>query len=295
MTEKFHKHKLENLIVVPKIVTIHYLEFDRFFTYGGESHDFWELVYADKEDVIVLAENERYVLKQGEVIFHKPNEFHSLSSNRTAPPNVFIITFECKSAAMRYFENKRFKLPPDLRLYIKNIIREAASTFTMTPQNPFITGMRLNSEPVLGGQQLIRLNLETLLIMLLRHASEKRNADVVFVSSENFEDTLVNEILSALKASVYEPLNMQTLCKRLNFGKSYLYKIFKEKSGFPLMQYYMRLKIDEAKLLLRQNKYTQAEISDKLCFNTPSYFCNVFKKLTGMTPRQYLQSVVPDM
>ena len=50
--KKYFKHKLENLINVSKIVTIHYFEFDKNFKSTGEAHDFWEIVYAEKESVI---------------------------------------------------------------------------------------------------------------------------------------------------------------------------------------------------------------------------------------------------
>ena len=51
------------------------------FSFTGESHDFWELVYADKGDVTVFADDKSFVLEQGNVIFHKPNEWHNVRAN----------------------------------------------------------------------------------------------------------------------------------------------------------------------------------------------------------------------
>ena len=48
MRKQYVKHRIENLVNIAKIVTIHYYELDKNFSYPGESHDFWELVYADK-------------------------------------------------------------------------------------------------------------------------------------------------------------------------------------------------------------------------------------------------------
>ena len=50
--KKYFRHKLENLLVIDKIVTIHYFEFGKNFASEGESHDFWELVYADKGGIV---------------------------------------------------------------------------------------------------------------------------------------------------------------------------------------------------------------------------------------------------
>ena len=108
--KKYYKHKLQNLINVSKIVTIHYFEFEKNFKTYGEAHDFWEIVYAEKESLICTAGGVEILLLQGEILFHKPNEFHTLAANGKNAPNVFILSFVCKSLAMQFFENKKFCL-----------------------------------------------------------------------------------------------------------------------------------------------------------------------------------------
>ena len=46
MSKQYYKYKIEDLFVIRKIVTIHYFEFDKDFTYPSESHDFWEMIHA---------------------------------------------------------------------------------------------------------------------------------------------------------------------------------------------------------------------------------------------------------
>ena len=118
----YFQHKLSNLISVSKIVTIHYFEFDKNFRTQGESHDFWEIVYAEKETLFCSADGVKITLEQGEVLFHKPNEFHTLAANGKNAPNVFILSFVCKSESMRFFENKKFSLSPHLLKFIYPIL-----------------------------------------------------------------------------------------------------------------------------------------------------------------------------
>jgi AraC-like DNA-binding protein len=54
------------------------------------------------------------------------------------------------------------------------------------------------------------------------------------------------------------------------------------------------LKIDEAKLLISQNKYSFTEISDKLCFNSVHNFSRLFKQKTDMSPSEYAKSIKVD-
>ena len=110
MADNFTRHSFEKVINIEKIITIFYMELSKSFAYEGEKHDFWEMVYIDKGEMLCTADKNRFILKSGEMTFHKPNEFHNLSGNNDVAPNVSIITFECHSRAMRYFEGKIFKL-----------------------------------------------------------------------------------------------------------------------------------------------------------------------------------------
>ena len=61
------QHKIENLLVINKIVTIHYFEFDKNFVGEAESHDFWEINYADKGQFSIVTDDKCVTLKQGEI------------------------------------------------------------------------------------------------------------------------------------------------------------------------------------------------------------------------------------
>ena len=73
---QYKKNRIKNYISVSSVVTIHYFEFTKDYIYNGESHDFWEMVYVDKGEIIATAAEEDIILRQGEALFHKPMEFH---------------------------------------------------------------------------------------------------------------------------------------------------------------------------------------------------------------------------
>ena len=107
MEKKYYKHKIENLLVIHNIVTIHYFEFDKHFKGPTESHDFWELVCAERGNVLCTAGDKELTLQEGEVLFHKPNEQHSLRADGHSDSTVFIASFVSKSEALRFFEGRR--------------------------------------------------------------------------------------------------------------------------------------------------------------------------------------------
>ena len=150
--------------------------------------------------------------------------------------------------------------------------------------------LKFSEAPPLGGLQLIKGALEHLLIMMIRTEEEnlrKRKP----IDEENSENAMVNEIIKLLADNVYGKITVNEICRQLSYSKTYISKIFNENVGCTIIEYYTGIKVKEARKLIREKCYTFAEISNMLCFSNPHYFSKVFKKVTNMTPREYLQAV----
>ncbi len=287
MKIKYYKHKLQNLIVVEEIVTIHYLELKRDFTFRPESHDFWELVYADKNSIIEGAEGTRVCVDEGEVIFHKPNELHSLAANGKDAPNVFVLSFVCKSRAMRFFEGRKIRLNKNLARFIYMIAEEGKRTFDLPRFDPNLTKMQLLDNPTLGGQQLIKNYLEILLVQMMREETEKEGANAIFLREEEGNESLTARTIAYMKENLDKKLSVAEICEQVHYNKSYLFRIFKKDTGNTVMEYFTRLKIEQAKRHLREGKLNVTQIAEALAFDTPNYFTKTFRRITGYSPLQY--------
>lgn len=285
--KKYFKHKIQNLLVIDKLVILQFYEFDKNFKYGPESHDFWEIVYADKESIVCNVDGEDLILSQGQVIFHKPNEVHAHSSNGYNAPDVFVASFACRSEAMRFFENKIITLTQRQIQYIYSIIKLARQTFDIPYSDPNLRKMKLLPRPILGGEQLIKNHMELLLIDLMRTLTETADGNKIFLTENEQGNKLVDEVIKLLKENVFNNLSIYEISKRTSYSKAYIFKQFKSATGKGVMEYFTELKNKTAKKLLRENELSIKEISEKLCFDTPNYFSKTFRKLNGLTPTQY--------
>ncbi len=281
------KHKLSNVVRVGRIVVMRYYEFDKDFFFEGEAHDFWEFVYADKGDITICAGDEWKTLSQGEIVFHKPNEFHAIKCNGESAANIFVFSFECRSQAMSFFEGRHIALPRELRPLLTKLIEEGYQNFNLKSNSNIGP---LENAPI-GGQQLIRLYLEELLIMLLRSGKGFRRQTEIFTTREGLENHIVNEIIKYLESRVYSTASLNEICEKLHYGKTYLCTLFKNTTDHTIMSYYNNLKIAEAKKLIRERKYNFTQIANLLSFDNPHYFSSTFKRVAGMTPREYSNSV----
>ena len=288
MKPNYIKHKITNLFSISKIVSIHYYELSKNFSFDGESHDFWEAVYADAGEVIISTGDREHNLKQGEMIFHKPKEFHTLRADGKTPSNVFIISFVCSSQAMDFFKNKLTAVSKKAQKCILNIMEEYKETFKEMPIDAL--KLELCDNPKIGGQQMIRTYLEQLLITLIR-TEENSNDTSFFPTKESMENHLVTNVIQLIEDTKYGRISVDSICKELNYSRTYLSKLFRSITGYTILEYMTKSKIKEAKKLLREDKYNITEISDMLCFDNPHYFSAVFKKVTNMTPSGYKNSI----
>lgn len=86
---------------------------------------------------------------------------------------------------------------------------------------------------------------------------------------------------------LYEPIHLQDLAKETKLNADYLSQLFKKEIGCSPVVYIQQQRIDEAKKLISLSHYSLAEISTLLQFHDQSYFTKIFKRYTGVTPKQY--------
>lgn len=98
---------------------------------------------------------------------------------------------------------------------------------------------------------------------------------------------MVYSCIKFVNNSVNSPITIADVAEYVGKSKVYTSTKFKEELGFSLNDYITRRKIEEAKNLLCFTDKPISEISSYLCFSSQSYFQNVFKKLTKLTPQAY--------
>lgn len=292
MIEKtFYMYKISNLLTVNKIVTIHYQKLLKNYYFPSEKHDFWELIYCDKKAVYVTADDKEILLKKGEIFFIAPNVVHSVKGDELNDANIFIVSFDCKSKSINYFKDKKFTVPEELRFLLASIMTEAKQTFVIPDFNPNLDKLIFRDDGNIGGAQIIKNNLEELMIKLVRRETEKPSSQEVFISKIEESNELEDEIIKILEDNLYSNVTLDYVSSQLHYGKTTLCKTFKKKTGKTIIGYYLEMKIEEGKKLIRENK-SFSEIAACLNFDSLPHFTKTFKRITTMTPREYKNSIL---
>lgn len=308
------KTKLHREIVIDSIITLHYFEYMKDFVFHGESHDFWEFLYVDKGTVLVCSGDHWLTLNTGDIIFHKPNEFHAIRSIGKSSPNLIAASFTTSSPAILFFENTSFTLNKEERYYISQLISEGRNAFSTPMHIPSVEKVELRKNPPFASQQLVLLYLELFLVMVRRNHQDEHPLDVrsgmpggsesgsgqhpflTETCEEPAEKTssrniLFQEILQFLEFHICESLTVTDICSCFPISRSALQALFHEKYGCGIMEHFNNMKIRRAKEIIRSGTMNLTETAYFLSYSSLPYFSKQFKKVTGMSPMQYANSV----
>lgn len=289
--EPCEENFFQEAIEIDELTTLYYFEFNDSFVDTIESHEMWEMVYIDRGECDIFADDRTFRLDQGQIYFHKPYERHMLKLPKGSTPNVFIVIFRSKSVAMRFFERLKLDASLAVKQTISAIIHEAYSTYEAPFNCPFNRRLEPKKENRLwGGMQSIRLRFQLMLIELIRESNHFRVPQKVLCDKDIVEDETCRCVIEYLERHVYEKLNTDALCKELSFSKSYISKRFNAVCGCSILEYFNTMKIAEAKRLIRESGKNFFEISEMLMFANSHYFSTCFKKQVGMTPSQFKKS-----
>ncbi|MDP4152906.1 MAG: AraC family transcriptional regulator [Bacillota bacterium] len=289
---EYLKRALKEDIVISKLVTYHYFEFAKNYVFEGEKHNFWECLYVDKGEVEVMADTHGFKLRQGDIIFHKPNEFHSVWANGIVAPNLIIVSFECKSKAMKFFENKIMQIDEREKDLLGEIISEAKEAFPSYIKQDGKTVLKRKNNSLVGCEQLVKISLEYLFISLLRKGTGiQRESRLSLITRQRFNNDMVKKIIGYMDINISGKLTFEDICRFSGLGSTNLKSLFKETFDMGVMEYYKNLKIEKAKNMIREDLLNFTEIAEKLGYSSIHYFSRHFKKVTGMTPSEYASSV----
>ncbi|MDO4744522.1 MAG: helix-turn-helix transcriptional regulator, partial [Clostridia bacterium] len=140
--------------------------------------------------------------------------------------------------------------------------------------------------------QLGLLHLEHLIIDLIRENNSFGHTKTEYSEEKkNVENAFVDSIKDYLAQSVYKSLTLADVCEHFNMSKSYICRVFKSETGESVVDFYIQLKIKEAKLLIRKGDLNFTQISEVLGYTSIHHFTRSFKSKTGMSPSAYEKSV----
>ena len=242
---------------IRQLTSLHYFEYKSDFIFKSEYHDYWKLLYVEDGSAEISFSNKKQApvtLQKGELFIQSPNEYYSFRASSGNIAVLFTAGFYSDTANLSLLANKKLVCQKKETELLQALALEGKSNFSpkINPASPAALERRYNQP--FGGEQLIGIYLEMLLINLMRQ----------YTSSE---------------------------CKEFGIGRSHLQRIFREQTGYGAIEYFCQMRISAAKRCIRENRMNLTDTAASLGYTSIYYFSKQFKKITGMSPSQYQKMV----
>ena len=288
---------LKKELVIDRLMFIHRFESLSDYVFEEKTNDFWEFLYVEKGTANAVADSMVHTLNKNGIIFHQPGEFHHVYANGLSTATLILAGFACNSPAMDFFRGKILETGPSEHIILGNIVKEAKLSYSNRLDDPGCHRLLRKPQTVIpfGSEQLIQMYLQQFLIQLIRnHSADSAFASIPKSVRKQGEDELFYKIISYMEEHIDKHLTIQQICRDNLIGRSLLQQIFRDNTGYGIIDYFSLMKINAAKQLIRSRQMNFSQIAEHLGYNSIHYFSRQFKKLAGMTPSEYASSTKPN-
>lgn len=268
----FNYSNISSSLYISEIYTKFYQEKGTNYNFSGEKHSYWELTYVDKGELLTTIDGVSYHLKQGDLIFYAPMQFHTQSTFEKISSSYLTINFKMNFNHADLLCNKIFSLKRDSYFIVTKLIEEL-------------------SNDNLYSNDLSLCYLKQLIIQMLRLDNSHFHSKPTTHMQQTYENELLNDILLYIDDNIYEKISVSTLCDHFCISTSMLHSLFRKNMNNTAKNYINELKLSKSKELIRNSTHTLSEISEMLGFSSIHYFSKKFKLYFNISPTEYSKSI----
>ncbi|MFT3700906.1 MAG: AraC family transcriptional regulator [Agriterribacter sp.] len=235
--------------------------------HGAEQHI---LIYCVKGKGSVTIKKEQYTIEPGNFFIIPRNIEHYYQAHDIDPWTIYWIHFAGKAsddivAYMQQLWNshKSFVHYSEHRIELFNTI-----------YNQFERGY--------GIEDMVYANM-----CLYNYLGSYLNTEKSSSVNTHSEIDFVNRVIDFMKKNIDSMCTLQQMANEVNISPSHLSFLFKKRTGYPPIEYFNHLKVQQACQYLMFTGLRVKEIASLLGMDDPYYFSRFFTKLMGLSPNMY--------
>ena len=111
--------------------------------------------------------------------------------------------------------------------------------------------------------------------------------DKYFDQAGNSKKDVVDEAIQYMQENLHANLSLQDLCNFSHYSPSRFSNLFRQKTGYAPIDYFIQLKMQKASQLLDFTDRSIKEVAAHFGFDDPYYFSRRFRKVVGVSPKNY--------
>lgn len=238
-------------------------------------HPFTELFFITSGSGYFEIDRKTITVSEGDLIIINPNCYHtekSINSNDALEYIVFGINNLALEEAQKTLVYKLFNFDDkkDEILYYLNVLIDELE----------------------HKNQNYELACKSILTLFLIYISRNSSPDLLITETSEKLNVECLKIKNYIDSNFSQDINLDFLSNMTYINKFHLVHLFTKQMGISPINYLIKKRIDESKNLLCTTNYTIKDITSIVGFSNSSYFSQMFKKVTGTSPRAYRNSSI---
>ncbi|MNC09320.1 Arabinose operon regulatory protein [compost metagenome] len=235
-------------------------------------HDYYVFGYIEQGKRYLQCNNEEYILSSGDVVIFNPHDPHA-----------------CEAVDGRALDYRCINIQPEiLRNYVLEITGlDYLPQFTQNVlcQSELALSLHDLHQRIIEGESDFQKE-ELFLFFLEQLLREYSDVDTPSPSQELASEIRI--ICEYIEAHYAQSITLDQLSGLTGLSKYHLLRLFTRQKGISPYSYLETIRISQAKKLLEQGMFP-LEVALQTGFSDQSHFTNFFKKLIGLTPKQYMR------
>lgn len=274
--EKLENHPQEDFRIhrqlkLDTLYTFFYQEKEPGFLFPGEAHPVAELTYVDQGSLHSVADGRDFLLRQGELTFYAPGQWHMQYADIGVAPKFLTVSFDPGQYDLSTLYNRKFSLSSPMAELLQQMLHQ-------------------QDNPDAYSEDMMLCLLTQLLIHLMR-SNQGPAAGLKPAHALLGENEIIRRAQQYITANVEQALSVPLVAKNAQVSPSYLTALFQKHLNISPGEYIRRIKLEQSKQLIRSGSMNFTQIAAALQYSTVHHFSRQFKEKFGLTPSEYAKSI----
>lgn len=245
----------------------------------AHTHDYFHMAYVSKGNLIFRAGGTDYPLSEGSIILIPPFVVHEVPMDNHRLCTQYEVFFRILDPDMDCLFNTQNVIVQHGASHLENLFAYIGLNYNSTD---FLRASSVNSF------------LSAILFSLLLCNTAPESVSNGFVDYSRYSP-LVQKILYYVEKNCEGKFDLSNLAQKLGFNKNYLCTVFRRETGITISEYNNYHRIRRVLISLQYHGFNKEvpihDLAEQFGYMNPSYFNRVFKKYTGMTPIEFINSL----
>lgn len=223
--------------------------------------------------------NKQYPIIKGVLLYITPNTPYSIEMDDNIPSSFLTVHFSFADVG---FNDGKWRVTESTSILPLQPAQELQEALPVEEQFQKLVDNWNAKMP--GYEFATRTMLQQLLITITQSLNKH---------SRNYAISLkVERIIRYMHQNVSGKITLSELAELVSMSPFYMSKTFKVATGYTIIEYFNKLKIDKSKELLIEGNKKIKEVAQELGFVDEFYFSRMFKKAEGITPSEFCSKIV---